>query len=79
MRELPIGVPKIMVSTMASGNVEQYVGTSDIIMMPSIVDVAGLNKISKTVYRNAILAIAGMILQNDQLKLENLEEEQCLV
>lgn len=75
MRELPIGVPKIMVSTMASGNVEQYVGTSDIIMMPSIVDVAGLNKISKTVYRNAILAIAGMILQNDQLKLENLEEE----
>lgn len=60
---------------MASGNVEQYVGTSDIIMMPSIVDVAGLNKISKTVYRNAILAIAGMILQNDQLKLENLEEE----
>ena len=40
MRALPIGVPKLMVSTMASGNVEQYVGTSDIVMMPSIVDVA---------------------------------------
>jgi len=50
MRELPIGVPKLMVSTMASGNVEQYVGISDIIMMPSIVDVAGLNKKSKTIF-----------------------------
>lgn len=61
MRELPIGVPKLMVSTMAAGNVEQYVGTSDIIMMPSIVDVAGLNQISRTVYRNAIMAMAGML------------------
>lgn len=61
MRALPIGVPKVMVSTMASGNVSQYVGTSDITMMPSIVDVAGLNKISKMVFRNGVLAIAGMI------------------
>jgi ABC transporter permease protein len=61
MRALPIGVPKMMVSTMASGNVSQYVGTSDIIMMPSIVDVAGLNKISKTIFKNAVLAIAGMV------------------
>lgn len=61
MRALPIGVPKVMVSTMASGNVAQYVGTSDIMMMPSIVDVAGLNKISKTIFRNAVLAIAGMV------------------
>jgi len=70
MRELPIGVPKVMVSTMASGNVEQYVGISDIIMMPSIVDVAGLNKISKTIFRNAVLAITGMLAMKDQLKEE---------
>ena len=61
MRALPIGVPKVMVSTMASGNVAQYVGTSDILMMPSIVDVAGLNKISKTIFRNGVLAVAGMV------------------
>lgn len=68
MRALPIGVPKVMVSTMASGNVSQYVGTSDIIMMPSIVDVAGLNKISKKIFRNAVLAIAGMVGLADNLK-----------
>jgi len=71
MRALPIGVPKLMVSTMAAGNVEQYVGTSDIVMMPSIVDVAGLNSISKVIFRNAVLAIAGMV----QLK-ENLKEDR---
>lgn len=63
MRMLPIGVPKMMVSTMASGNVSQYVGTSDIIMMPSIVDVAGLNRISRTIFRNATLAAAGMLAE----------------
>lgn len=78
MRALPIGVPKVMVSTMASGNVEQYVGTSDIIMMPSIVDVAGLNKISKTIFKNAVLAIAGMVKMTDQLK-EEAEETKPLV
>lgn len=67
MRALPIGVPKVMVSTMASGNVSQYVGTSDIIMMPSIVDVAGLNKISKTIFKNAVLAIAGMVGMGEKL------------
>lgn len=61
MRALPIGVPKVMVSTMASGNVSQYVGTSDITMMPSIVDVAGLNAISKKIFSNAVHAAAGMV------------------
>ncbi|PKM49901.1 MAG: hypothetical protein CVV02_13645 [Firmicutes bacterium HGW-Firmicutes-7] len=61
MRALPIGVPKIMVSTVASGNVSQYVGTSDIMMYPSIVDVAGLNSISTKIFSNAALAIAGMV------------------
>ena len=67
MRRLPIGVPKVMVSTMVSGNVSQYVGTSDIVMIPSIVDVAGLNKISKTIFKNAIFAISGMLTAGNKL------------
>lgn len=61
MRALPIGVPKVMVSTMASGNTEQYVGTSDIVMIPSVVDVAGLNTISTKIFGNGAAAIAGMV------------------
>lgn len=61
MRALPIGVPKVMVSTMASGNTSQYVGTSDIVMMPSVVDVSGLNSLSTTIFQNAVFAIAGMV------------------
>ena len=59
MRALPIGVPKLMVSTMASGNVAAYVGSSDITMMYSVTDVAGLNRISRRVLANAAAAIAG--------------------
>ncbi|MDW8801786.1 Tm-1-like ATP-binding domain-containing protein [Clostridium sp. A1-XYC3] len=65
MRALPIGVPKVMVSTVASGNTEPYVGTSDIMMIPSVVDVAGLNSISTKIFTNAVFAITGM------LKFEN--------
>lgn len=61
MRALPIGVPKVMVSTVASGNTQPYVGTSDIIMIPSIVDVAGLNTISTKIFTNAVFAICGML------------------
>lgn len=61
MRALPIGVPKVMVSTVASGNTEPYVGTSDIIMMPSVVDVAGLNVISTKIFANAVFSIVGMV------------------
>lgn len=61
MRALPIGVPKIIVSTMAGGNVGPYVGTSDIILIPSIVDVAGLNRISTTIFDNAIHSMVGML------------------
>lgn len=68
MRALPIGVPKVMVSTMASGNVSQYVGTSDIIMMPSIVDVAGLNAISKKIFSNAVHAAAGMVQYEENIE-----------
>lgn len=61
MRELPVGVPKVMVSTMAGGDISVYVGTSDIFMYPSIVDVAGINSISVKIFVNAALAIAGMV------------------
>jgi uncharacterized protein (UPF0261 family) len=61
MRALPIGVPKVMVSTMAGGDVSVYVGSSDIFMYPSIVDVAGINTISKRIFTNGALAIAGMV------------------
>ncbi|MAE46412.1 MAG: hypothetical protein CMJ86_05910 [Planctomycetes bacterium] len=61
MRALPIGFPKLMVSTLASGNTAPYLGTKDITMMPSIVDVAGLNRVSKTIFARAAGAICGMV------------------
>ena len=61
MRRLAIGVPKVMVSTVASGDVKPYVGPSDICMMYSVTDVSGLNRISEKVLANAAHALAGMI------------------
>ena len=61
MRELPLGLPKLMVSTLASGDVSPYVGVSDIVMMPAITDMAGLNRISRVVLANAAQAIVGMV------------------
>jgi uncharacterized protein (UPF0261 family) len=61
MRRLPIGVPKVMVSTVASGDVKPYVGPSDICMMYSVTDVSGINRISAKVLANAAHALAGMI------------------
>nr|WP_237400320.1 Tm-1-like ATP-binding domain-containing protein [Rhodovulum sulfidophilum] len=60
MQALPVGVPKLIVSTLASGNVAPYVGPADITMMPSVTDVAGLNRISRVILGNAAHAIAGM-------------------
>lgn len=60
MQELPVGVPKLIVSTMASGNVSHYIGTKDICLMYSVVDIAGLNRISRKVLTNAAFAAAGM-------------------
>ncbi|MBX9457875.1 MAG: Tm-1-like ATP-binding domain-containing protein [Rhizobium sp.] len=60
MRELPLGLPKIMVSTLASGDVSPYVGVSDIMMMPSVTDLAGLNRLSRTILDNAAAAITAM-------------------
>ncbi|HYE33537.1 MAG TPA: Tm-1-like ATP-binding domain-containing protein [Methylomirabilota bacterium] len=61
MRALPIGFPKLMVSTLASGNTAQYVGVKDIVMFPSIVDVAGINRISRQILSRAAGAICGMV------------------
>lgn len=61
MRALPIGIPKLMVSTLASGQVRQYVGDKDILMMNSVVDIAGINRISRQVLANATAAMAGMV------------------
>jgi uncharacterized protein (UPF0261 family) len=61
MRRLPIGIPKVMVSTVASGDVKPYVGPSDICMMYSVTDISGINRISEKVLANAAHALAGMI------------------
>ena len=62
MRALPVGFPKLMVSTLASGDVSRYVDVKDITMMPSVVDIAGLNRLSRRIIANAAAAIAGMVL-----------------
>jgi uncharacterized protein (UPF0261 family) len=61
MRALPVGLPKLMVSTVGGGNVAPYAGTKDITFMPSVVDIAGINRISRRIYTNAASAIAGMV------------------
>jgi uncharacterized protein (UPF0261 family) len=61
MRALPIGVPKVCVSTAASGNTAGYVGTKDVVLVPSIVDVSGVNRISRTIIARAAGAVCGMI------------------
>lgn len=61
LRALPVGFPKLCLSTAAAGNVAPYVGVKDVVMMPSIVDVAGLNRISTRIISNAAAAIVGMV------------------
>ncbi len=61
MRTLPLGVPKLMVSTLGSGQVRQYVGDKDILMFNSVVDIAGINRISRSILNNAAAAMAGMV------------------
>lgn len=62
MRALPVGVPKLMVSTLAAGDTREYVGESDITLMASVVDIAGVNRISARILANAAAAIAGMVM-----------------
>ena len=78
MRALPIGVPKVMVSTVAAGDVSPYVGTKDIVMIPSIVDVSGINSISKTIFTNAAMAIVGMVTLKDKIKERKMESKPLI-
>ena len=70
MHSLPIGVPKVMVSTAASGDTSSYVGTKDIAMFPSVVDVAGVNRISRVIFTRAAGAICGMVDQEPEPSAE---------
>ncbi|MDR1827686.1 MAG: Tm-1-like ATP-binding domain-containing protein [Methylobacteriaceae bacterium] len=73
MRALPVGVPKLMVSTVASGNTAPYVGATDIAMMASVADVAGLNPVSRAVLGNAAHAVAGMVANDIPVVKEEME------
>jgi len=66
MRTLPLGVPKLMVSTLGSGQVRPYVGDKDILMFNSVVDIAGINRISRSILNNAAAAMAGMVRNRAQ-------------
>nr|3WRV_A Chain A, Tm-1 protein [Solanum lycopersicum]3WRV_B Chain B, Tm-1 protein [Solanum lycopersicum] len=61
-RSLPIGIPKVIISTVASGQTESYIGTSDLVLFPSVVDICGINNVSKVVLSNAGAAFAGMVI-----------------
>jgi uncharacterized protein (UPF0261 family) len=80
MRALPFGVPKLMVSTLASGQVKPYVGVRDILMMNSVVDVSGLNRVSRTVLANAAGAIIGMVrLSETRSQASAVQEDKPLL
>ena len=74
MRALPLGVPKVMLSTIASGDIKPYVGTRDVVMFPSVVDVAGVNRISGRAYAHAVGAIVGMV----ETPIPKIEEKTLL-
>lgn len=76
MRALPFGIPKLMVSTLASGQVRHYVGVRDVMMLHSVVDISGLNRISRTVLANATNAMIGMVRRE---MVNKIEEDKPLV
>lgn len=71
---LPIGIPKVIVSTVASGQTEPYVGTSDLVLFPSVVDVAGINRVSRLILSNAAAAFAGMVVG----RVQSLKDSSCV-
>ena len=79
MRALPLGVPKLMVSTLASGQTRPYVGSKDIVMFNAVVDIAGLNRISRTVLSNAARAMAGMVKLPSSVKHESEKQDRPLI
>ncbi|CND81289.1 Uncharacterized conserved protein [Mycobacterium tuberculosis] len=79
VRDLPIGVPKLIVSTMASGDVSPYVGAKDVTMMYSVVDIAGINRVSRLILGNAAAAAAGMAKAYEQARSAPEADERPLV
>jgi uncharacterized protein (UPF0261 family) len=79
MRALPIGFPKVMVSTLASGNTAPYLGTKDIVMVPAIVDVSGINRISRAIFENAAGAICGMVDAAEQRRQRPAADKPLIV
>ena len=77
-RSLPVGVPKVLISTVASGNVEQYVGPSDIMMMHSVADVQGINSITREVLANGAGALAGMVKSVESRKGKVVDDKQAV-
>jgi len=75
MRALPVGFPKVMVSTMAAGNTANFVGIKDIVMIPSVADIMGLNSITRIILGEAAGAIAGMV----KMEIEQKEGEKPLI
>ena len=78
MRALPFGVPKLIVSTVASGEVRQYVGASDITMMHAVADVQGINAISREVLANGAHALAGMVVARRERQATPVEDKPAL-
>ena len=78
MRTLPVGVPKLIVSTMASGNTAPYVGVTDLTLMSSVVDIAGLNPLSRRILANAAAAVAGMVAAGRREPVEQAHERPLL-
>lgn len=79
MRALPVGVPKLMVSTLASGQVQPFVGTRDVMMLYPVVDISGLNRVSRRVLDNAAAAMAGMVLGSRSAEFGGREEDRPVV
>jgi uncharacterized protein (UPF0261 family) len=78
MRTLPVGVPKLIVSTMASGNTAPYVGVKDLTLMSSVVDIAGLNPLSRRILANAAAAVAGMVAAGRREPVEQAHDRPLL-
>lgn len=79
MRQLPIGVPKLMISTVASGQVRPYVGDKDIMMMNSVVDIAGINRISRSLFVRAAAAMTAMVEVVDSESSRNVSDDRPLI
>ena len=78
MQDLPLGVPKIIVSTLASGNTRPYVGIKDIVLFNSVVDVAGINQISRIIFQNAAAAMVGMVKAQKDYPLSQQKEAKVV-